>query len=69
MTYIPNRIPISTKEQLECDHDHIIIQMSIDTNNYTNVGNFCEKCNVRLDGPHGLLHYQEKIKYQEEKKK
>lgn len=60
---------ISTKEQLECDHDGLTLR----TTEYWGHDNpfvsiqVCEKCWVRLDGPHGLLHYQEKIRYKEEK--
>ena len=61
---------ISTKEQLECDHDGLILKTA-GYGGHDNPFEFmevCEICNVRLDGPHGLLHYQEKIKYNEDLK-
>lgn len=58
------------KKQMECDHDYISLKMET---GYSHVhgadyGDFCDNCNTRLDGPHGIIHYNQKFKYRDQNK-
>lgn len=51
--------------EMECDHDYIIIRLPVGTdhNGFTETGEFCDNCNARLDGIHGIIHYNRKFNH------
>jgi hypothetical protein len=59
------------KKQMECDHCYLTLRMEVGFSHFNGAsyGEFCENCNARLDGPHGIVHYNQKFRYQDEQKK
>jgi len=58
-------------KQMECDHDYFTLRLPVGAahDREMEYGDFCDNCNARLDGPHGIIHYNQKFKYQDRKKK
>ena len=57
-------------DPMECDHDYITLMLPVPTpHDYPmETGCFCSNCNARLDGVHGIIHYNKQFKYQDRKK-
>lgn len=57
-------------QQMECNHDDFPLMMCVGVSHTDgpSYGDFCRNCNARLDGPHGIIHYNQKRQYRDRKK-
>ena len=55
---------------MECDHNYVteIRPLPVTHDHEMETGCFCSNCGARLDGIHGIIHYNKQFKYQDRKK-